>query len=260
MAEVEKFDAWRQRAALVDLAESQSSFLATAEGAAFLEQLHEFFSPTIASLARGWGYHMERDEVVHMIVERLLTTLQEHPDRAPIRFAAAAEDPWGYLWTCAKRWAHEDWGTRAEGLEQAEMISAPPVMDAADSDLTPLDEVVRLTFEELAMRVDARHHAELFELVGWLAANPPQRLSYEGRECVAAHRICPGFTLEQVAAVMNISWGGRPRQAETSLMGQFLRDARFRPSSSYTHMRALIFFKNAFRAARNGSRMLTDWT
>ncbi|MBL3685658.1 hypothetical protein D3248_01630 [Leucobacter zeae] len=259
---VPKFTVWEQRVALTDLADQRSEFLATAAGAAFLEQLDLHIAPKLVGIARDpggeWGYHLERDDVVHMIIVHLLTSLEENPDKAPVRYAAEAEDPWGYLWTCGRRWILAERGVRGRSLEFAELLPAPDV-DDADHGLTPLDEVVRLTYEQLVPRIPKQYQAEVLSLLGWIAANPPQRLSYEGAEQADAHRYCPGLTLGQVVAVFNIARGGRPRNAETSLMGQYLLDAGFQPSSSPSHMRALIFFKNAFRAAEKGSRMLTDW-
>lgn len=258
MAKVEKFATWRLRSALTDLAEDQASFLSTAEGAAFLEQLDAFFSSTIIAKACSWGYYMERGDVVNMIIERLLTTLQEQPAKAPIRFAASAEDPWGYLWTCSLRWAGDEWGTRGEGLEFAETLPARESSEY-DSGLTPISDVIRLTFEELAPRTPQQNHVAILDLLGWLAVNPPQRLSYERDDRIAAHRHCPSLTIGQVIAVMKIARGSRPREAETSLMGQFLLDPNFDPVKSFTHIRALLTFKEAFRAAETGSRMLSDW-
>lgn len=255
---VERFDVWRLRVALMDLADDGARFLSTAEGAAFLEQLDVFFARPLVGEARRMGFAMDRDDATHMIIERFLTTLEEQKEKAPIRFAASAENPWGYLWTCALRWARNDWGMRASDLETSEAYAlAAPEND--ESHLTPLEEVVRCCFEELAQRIPVRHHSAVYELLGWLASNPPQRLSYEGLERIAAHRYCPSLTIEQVTAVMNIAWGGRPRQAETSLMGQYLTNPEFRPSESWTHIRALHYFKNAFRAGETSSKMLTDW-
>ncbi|MFV0434999.1 MAG: hypothetical protein ACK5LO_13595 [Leucobacter sp.] len=256
--EIERFNTWRQRTVLTELAEDGMGFLDTAEGAALLEQLDTFFAPSVVSLARGWGYSLERADVVHMILEKLVTGAQRRGSQAAIRYAAAAEEPWGYLWSCTLRWAQELWGTRGVALEQAEMIPAPS--GEVSHDLTPLDDVVRLCFDALAPRTAGKHHAAVLELLGWLAANPPSRLSYEGEDRVAAHRHCPSLTIEQVTAVMNIAWGGRPRQAETSLMGAFLLNPKFRPSDSPTHIRALVYYKSAMRAGEAGSRMLTDWT
>lgn len=257
MTKVAPFEPWRQRAALTELADQGAGFLATAEGAAFIEQLDQVVTPALRAKAREAGFVMDANDAINLVLERLLTTAQLQKDNAPIRYAAASENPWGYLWVCAFRWAMEERGTRGFGLEHVDHLASPD--SEPNTDLTPLAEVVRLTFATLAPRIDEQYHGDLLELLGWLAANPPQRLSYESVEGLAAHRHCPAFTIGQVTAVMNIAWGGRPRQAQTSLMGQYLVDADWDPASSYTHMRALVYFQAAFRAAIKSSKMLSDW-
>ncbi|MGJ0202743.1 hypothetical protein NHL51_01110 [Leucobacter sp. gxy201] len=256
MASVERFDLWRQRATLTELADQGGQFLNTAEGLAFIEQLTEFFAPGLKGAARGWGYDLERDEVVNMIVEQLLATRQDG-EAGPARYAATAENPWAYLWACAVRWGQEQWGTRGVPIEAAEMIPMP--IEDDESPHTPIQEVVDLTFALVAQVTPEKHHVAIRELLMWTAVNPPQRLSYETDERRAAHRMCPTLTLEQVIAVMKIARGSRPRAASTSLMGQFLLDPDFRVSSSASHARALTHFKNEFRAGETGSRMLSDW-
>lgn len=257
MGNIERFDIWRQRSALTDLAEDGSKFFGTAEGLAFIEQLHEFFAPGMVGEARRWGYDIEHDDVVNMIVERLLSMAGDS-ERCPARYAASSEKPWAYLWSCALRWGQEQWGIRGVSLERAEQMLTPSVDE--ESPHTSIDEVVSLTFALVSQVVDRKHHAAVHELLSWLAVNPPQRLSYDRDDRVAAHKFSPSLTIEQVTAVMKIARGSRPNTSATSLMGQFLLDPNFRVSASGTHARALTNFKNAFRAGETGSRMLSDWT
>lgn len=256
MANIERFDVWRQRAALTDLAEDGGQFFGTAEGLAFIEQLHEFFAPGMVGEARSWGYDIERDDVVNMIVERLLSTVGDG-ERCPARYAASSEKPWAYLWSCALRWGQSQWGTRGVSLEHAEMMLSPSVDE--ESPHTSIEEVVSLTFALVSQVIAPKHHAAVHELLSWLAVNPPQRLSYDRDDRVAAHRFCSSLTIDQVTAVMKIARGSRPNTSATSLMGQFLLDPNFRVSASGSHTRALTHFKNAFRAGETGSRMLSDW-
>ena len=256
MPEPQRFDTWRQRMILTDIADNGGTVLSTAEGVAFIEQLHEFFAPPMLGVARSWGYDVDRDEVVNMIIERLLTTRTD-TERCPARYAAVAESPWSYLWTCTLRWGQEMWGTRGVPLEHAEFVPAPSNMDEAPH--TSLEEVVELTFSVVSQVIETKYHHPVFELLGWLAANPPQRLSYDRDDRVAAHRFCPSLTNGQVTSVFKIARGSRPSTAETSLMGQFLLDPDFRVSESGTHARALTHFKNEFRAASAGPTSLEDW-
>lgn len=255
---VEKFAPWQQRVALTEFADEGMSYLETAAGAAFMEQLDHHIAPSIVAFAHSWGYAIERQDVTHLVIERFQTTLRQNPERSPIRYAATADNPWGYVADCARRWVRQERGVKCVDIEYAETLAVDSPA-SEESHLTPLDEVIRLCFEQLAPRTPTAHHPALLELLGWLAANTPQRLTYEGFECQAAHRHCPSLTLEQVTAVMNIARGGRPRQAETSLMGQYLLDSNFRPPESPSHARALTYFKAAFSAGEQGSRMLTDW-
>lgn len=256
MVEVERFTVWRQRTILTDIADSGGAVLSTAEGFAFIEQLHEFFAASMVSIARSWGYAADADEVVNLIVERLLATRTD-PEKCPARYAAVAEEPWAYLWSCTLRWGQEMWGTRGVPLEYAE---AMPAVDLdRECEYTSLSEVVDLTFAVVSKVVDERHHAAVLELLSWLAANPPQRLSYDLDDRVAAHRHCPSLSLPQVSAVMKIARGSRPNTRATSLMGQFLVDPLFRVSESGSHARALTHFKNAFRAGEGATKLLSDW-
>lgn len=255
MRQVERFDVWRQRQALLALADDPQEFLGSAEGFAFCEQIAVLMAPAIVGYARGkMGYALEVDDVVSIAI----TGLCAKSGNAAEYCAAAIEEPWGYVATCLRGWARAEWGVRGRDIEIAEFLPAPaPTEDM--NDYTELSQVVELTFQALAPVTDERLHTDLYELLGWLAANPLTRLSYETDERVAAHRHCPGLTIEQVTAVMNIAWGGRPRQAETSIMGQFLLNPEFRPSDSPTHARALTYYKHQMRAGALGSRMLTDW-
>lgn len=260
MVEASKFDIWRQRTALTDLAEDGAAFLRAPEGMAFIEQLYVFFAPNVVSVARKFGYALDRDEGVNLIVEQLLAS-RRLDDRGAVRKAAAAENPWGYLWGCALDWVRQQWGTRGASFEDVGDLAVDLLEEGRhDSPHTPIAEVVRLTFAAVSEVIPAENHDAVHELLTWLAVNPPQRLSYETDDRVAAHRHCPSLTIDQVIAVMKIARGSRPNTAATSLMGQFLLNRDFRVSDSGTHARALMHFKNEFRAGATGSMMLTDWT
>lgn len=257
MAEVEKFDIWRQREILTDIADNGAEVLHTAEGAAFIEQLDSYFASSLVGLSRARGYAALPDEIVNLIIERLMST-RSNPERCPARYAAGAEDPWGYLWKCGKRWVEEMGGRRGIPLEYVEYeFEAEQVEE--ELELTPLAEVVDLTFAQVAPVIPEKHHSAVLELLNWLAANPAQRRTYDDDDRRAAHRFCPSLSTDQVIAVMKIARGSRPREAETSLMFQYLLDAHFRVSDHPTLARALIHFKNEFRAGETGSRLLSNW-
>jgi len=253
MAEVERFDTWRQRAALVGLID-EPDFLASPEGFAFIEQLKTFFAPQMVGLSAKEGFRVDPDEVVNTAIAHLL----DHEGRVAGYAASAEEEPWGYLAVCIHGWMRKLWGSRGTSLDVFEFLPEPYRAEP-DDPYTPLDEVVARTFELLAPLTDSRLHGELFRLLGWLAANPPQRLSYEAVEARAAHRHCPAFTIGQVTAVINIAYGGRPRNAATSIMGAFLLDPNFTISEGSTQAVALETYKRRMIAERNGSRSLADW-
>ena len=90
--------------------------------------------------------------------------------------------------------------------------------------------------------------ASLGGLLSWLANNPPQRASHETADRAAAARAFRQFTPSQIAAVVNIAWGGRTSRRETSLLAAFLINPDFRPSDSPTHARALLHYRRALRS------------
>lgn len=251
---VERFEVWRQRHALIALTDDVR-FLSTAEGAAFIEQIATQLAPAMMRMGWDWGFSIDRDEVVNTAIEKLCA----NQGRLATYAAESLEEPWKYLATCLVGWMRSLWGTRGGSLDGLEELLPAPQSFSEDHELTPLDEVVNRTFAVLQPLTPQRYHQPLLRLLGWLAANPQQRLSYEVHEKQAAHRFCPELSIEQVTAVMNVAWGARPRRAETSLMGAFLENADFQLSESGTHARALAFYKRAIRAGEKGSRTLSDW-
>ncbi len=252
-----KFTPWRQRVALAELA-SDISFLESAEGAALVEQLRVFLAPLILKYA--YRLRVGQDWLdVEDVVNGAIEFLSQNGGNVAARAAASDGDPFGYVYACMKRWAGGQWGSLGRTLDGLEELIAAPEGISTPDRLTPLDEVVDLTFHTLSVFVANNLHDPLLNLIGWLAANPPQRLSYEGFEKRAAHRHCHELTPMQVDAVMNVCWGGRPRSKETSLFGQFLLQPDFRPASSPTHARALNWFRKQWIASLTPASLTTDW-
>ncbi|NLA65769.1 MAG: hypothetical protein GX862_07570, partial [Leucobacter sp.] len=212
MATVERFTPWRQRHALIALAE-HVKFLDTPEGFAFIEQLHTFHTRSMVKLSHSWGWPLDKEEIVNTTIEHLCR------DGGKVaELASQAADPWAYIGKCQVGWVREQWGTKAVRLDGFEEWLPAPAMYHTSEELTPLGEVVDASFQVLAEFTPLDLHPALLRLLGWLAANPIQRLSYEVDEKQAMHRFCPEMTIGQVTAVMKITWGARPRQAETSTM------------------------------------------
>lgn len=235
--QVEMFDTDRQRLALMALHDDHVKFLRTAEGAAFLEQLEAFFAPAATAAAQSWGYPIEREEVVNMILARLLDQKRQR-----IGHIVAAATPWRYLGSCVRDWVQEEHGHRGVPIDAVEVMQYTQFEDD-DMYQDAVQLAVKLTFLLLESRTPRRLLPELKELLGFLAVNPPARLSYEHYEIDWAMRYAPSFTEPQVREVMNLTWGGRPNRWETSVLGQYARDPEFDAMSSGTHARAVNRYK-----------------
>lgn len=263
---VESFTPDRQGAALIALV-TDVKFLHTDEGKLMLAQIREHVAASLAAYSRrDRDFPMETDEVLHLLIDRLISTHEtaceraarigdkDRDGRSPAERAADAERPWGYLFQCGKRWVNEASGIRGVSDEVLEYY-APA--EHTEEDLTPISDLVKRVHQILRPRVEPCDHEPLYRLLTWLAENPPQRRTYEHLELIAAQRAVPEFTSDQVSAVMNIAWGGRPKRADTSLMGQVLLNEHFDPTTSPSHYRALTTFKQRMRAAAR-PRFLTE--
>jgi len=228
-----------------------AAFLRSAEGQGFVLQLERYLIPTVFAAAKRVGLGdnwLHRNDVVHTV----LVNLSEQQGRAAKLIAEASHAPWAYLAKCAVEWVRTSWGHRAAPLEEVlverSRADAREYFSARDNvGLTPLGDLVRLSYDVLAPHTPAHLRPSLLQLLRWLAVNPPQRLSYEGSERRAAALRFSAFTSEQIAAVMNVAWGGRPRRKETSLMAALLRNPEFRLSDSPTHARAILPYRRAMR-------------
>lgn len=248
MLHVERFTEQRQRAELLRLAEG-ASYLETVPGAALLEQLRAQVVPGVISQARRLGLG-EAWVCTSDVVHTAIIGLCSHDGRVA-RYAAKAEgEPWAYVFRCLSGWMSAQWGIRAVSLEEGAPAesSASSVSDAPDEALTPLSDVVRLAVSTLESHTPCRLRGELAALLEWLALNPPQRSSYEQQDRAAALGAFPAFTRCQIAAVAKAAWGARPNRGESSLFAAYLQDADFRATSSVTHVRTLLRYKQAMYA------------
>lgn len=234
-----KDEHWLIRQTLSLLPEPE--FQKTAAFVEFLDDIAERYGKVGVSLASQYGYAMEEQEVVNLIFVQLLKKHSSNLYTCDYVARADVENPWAYLGGLLKRWIRQEYGVRGIQMEEAERI--PQSDNHVEENLSLLHEVVAKTYEILAPRTPEFLHHELFTLLEFLAVNPPQRLSYEKFEREAAMVYCPHFTERQVAAVMNIAWGGRPKQRETSVMGQILLDPMWLPEMSVTHTIALSDYK-----------------
>lgn len=239
----QRFDSAQLNLSLGLLAEAPG-FLRSVDGRALIQQLEIHLAPSMISMARRVGI---RDSWIHTddIVNSVIVGLCEEEGRVARRIAQDALDPWDYLAKCAAGWVRALWGSRGipiESLESVESSEAPEW-----ERLTPIRDVAHRTRALLAPYTEARLREALLPLLLWLAHNPPQRVSHELSDRVAAASQFKEFTPEQIAAVANIAWGSRPRRAETSLMAALLTNPDFLPSDSPSHSRALLNYRRAMR-------------
>ncbi len=240
------------RVQLRALAESPRT-LHRSSGRELVEQLNAFLVPAMQRVALRIGPHgaaLAPNEILHTV----LIELCENEGRVA-RLSAEADDPWAYLAVCASNWVREVCGNSYVSLEA--LAALPTTTAPQDPLLTPIEEVVRCAHRIVVLFAPARLRDELFAVLSWLAENPPQRVSHETGDRVAAQLQFPSFTSKQIVAVMNVAWGGRPRRAETSLFAAILLDADFRPATSPTHMRALLHFRQVMRREESHWRLLS---
>ncbi len=239
------------RALLRRLAEAPE-FLGSPKGNELLSQLEHYLAPGVRAAAHRLGLGDDWAQP-HEVLNTLIVGLCSDGGRAAAHIAETAIDPWAYLARCSNKWARELWGSRGISLEQLSeaRVEACPVTQPHqtwDDALTSLDQVVALTHRALAPHTPHDLSRPLGGLLNWLANNPPQRVSHETADRAAAARAFRQFTPPQLAAVVNIAWGGRPRRRETSLLAAFLMNSEFRPSDSPTHARAVLQYRRTMRS------------
>lgn len=246
-----RLDGASLRASLRQLAETRE-FLGSPEGNEFLRQLEQYLAPGVRAAARRLGLGEDWAQPLE-IVHTLIVGLCADGGKAATHIAETAIDPWAYLARCSIKWSRELWGSRGISLEQVSESRVEVGLMAQrnpdpDDRLTSLARVVELTHRALAPHTPLSLGRPLGGLLSWLANNPPQRVSHETADRAAASRAFRQFTPPQLAAVVNVAWGGRPRRRETSLLAAFLVNPDFRPSDSPTHARALLQYRRAMRS------------
>ena len=239
------------RTLLRQLAETPE-FLGSPEGNEFLSQLEHYLVPGARAAARRLGLGDEWAQP-HEVLHTLIVGLCSEGGKVATHIAQTAIDPWAYLARCSTKWSHDLWGSRGISLGQlsesrVEACLLTQQHQTRNDGLTSLDQVVVLTHRALAPHTPQDLSRPLGGLLSWLANNPPQRASHETADRAAAARAFRQFTPSQIAAVVNIAWGGRPRRRETSLLAAFLINPDFRPSDSPTHARALLHYRRAMRS------------
>ena len=258
---LEEFERWGgKRLKEAALRASQSAgFWRTPSGGEFLRQLDRFVGSSVAGQVRGTlGYSIEAADITHTIVVQL------SEQRSLVEGLRRAVDPWGYLARCARGWGWGQASHRMLALDALLDVSLPgesvEEIVIPSHGLTRMDEVIECTVKTVLgyVRNWAIGAAMVRDAVGWFAANPPQ---HQGHGHIDARRAGEfkawGFSVGQVGALANVTWGGRPNMHQTSLFYGFLLDSGFAPEASRTHRVALANFQRTFlsdTAAKKGIR------
>lgn len=218
------------------------------EGAVLIAQFREHLVPTLLQAAfrsgRGTPTWLQSSEVLHVV---LLELFSDHGRVANI-IAEHTRDPWGYLAVCASKWVRKLCVSACAELKEHEFIAN---RDESSEQLTALNEMVTIAAQILQPHAPYLPLPVLERVLLWLAQNPPQRMSHEAEDRAAILVQFPSFTSRQISALANIAWGARPRRKETSLFAALLLDPDFRPSSSPTHIRALLHFRQVMRREKS---------
>lgn len=249
------------RAALGALTLDPAGFLASGEGAAFVQTVRRELAPQALRHAHSLGSGFsDLDEAVNMIILNLV----DSPETC--RYVGEnAVKPFAYIgtvipsWLVAEtgrglfrttgdeyRWAYMEW-IEAPGLQ----LPAAYVMDPADivagDDRPTLMQAVQRTVSSLAPRTVGDVTGVLSDLVGWFAENPFEQQSTARPALDAAAAEFSMVSAGAISAVANISWGGRPNRGETSLLGGHLRSHDFNPLGSAAHLKALRVYRSRMR-------------
>lgn len=249
------------RAALRALTLDPAGFLASGEGAAFVQTVRRELAPQALRHAHSLGSAFcDLDEAVNMIILNLV----DSPETCRYVDENAAK-PFAYIGTIIPswlvtetgrglfrtthdqyRWAYMEW-IETPGLQ----LPAAYVMDPADivagDDRPTLTQAVERTVSTLAPRTLGDVARVLPDLVGWLAENPFEQQSTAKPTLEAAAAEFSMVSAGALTAVANISWGGRPNRGETSLLGGHLRSHDFNPLGSAAHLKALRVYRARMR-------------
>lgn len=235
VSEAQRWSADQWRESFADLLDNPKGWLATASGAAMYEQVATFVAKPLSAYAKKNGYPMTNEEVTHTVLARLASLPQLAEG------GIVSDNPAGYLFRSATHWIEAEFCLRAGSLEKVSLVIAAP--EKIEYEGTVMDVAIDLTLEVLTPLCAPVYHHALRRAVTLFAYNPTTRLSYTDKELRYVHSEVAEMTLSQVRAVMNVVWGGRPNNAETSITGQFLRNPEWRPEDSPTHKRALLLFQ-----------------
>lgn len=186
--------------------------------------------PVSQTVNKAYGVGCEPEDVANTAV----TILRQDFTRAYIRRAG---DPWSYLAQMLKRDLFNTAGLhlRAE-LGEDLFVPTTGQLDAA----VTLHEAIEATCRRLIPLTPVHLQPAILPAVTYFAELGGPRISHLYTHATTdAELTSLGLEREQILTIANAVLGGRPRNAETSLIAGFLLDADFDPSSSLPHRKAL---------------------
>ena len=256
----------RFRAAVELLTENSKTFMNSPLVFEFMEDIRRHLVPNAIAFSQNVGHpYQARDE--DDLVNLILVSFATNPEQCRALVENAAS-PLAYASTLVRDWISVETGrtvfrTYADSSKgrriQAEIdhfdnpaIRVPhstlpdPAAYGTHTGAT-VDQAIDLTVAALLPRTPARLANQLSNIVGLMADNPPARHGHEGERIAEAATIFAPVSAVELRAIASITWGGRPNERETSLLGAFLLDAEFNPRSSETHLAALRTYQARVR-------------
>lgn len=249
----------RFRASVARIATDPSEFLTSADLEEFIEDLHRELIPYALRIADRLGHpyrQADHDDLANL----LLVAMINNPDKCRY-LAENAASPFKYARTFLPIWLGVETGRRhGEVSVLMDWVEHPALVLPRSTYQDPfalleregasIDEAIALTVRALLPRTPIELAQELPEIVDWMADNAPTHSGHEGEKLDEAGSIFLGVSKIELQAIGNITWGGRGRERETSLLGAFLLRRDFDPRASATHRVALRLYASRVRQLR----------
>lgn len=195
---------------------------------------------------KSYGVGCEPADVANTAVPML----RQNFTRAYIRRAG---DPWSYLAQMLKR---ELFNT--VGLHLRAELDDVFAMPAAGFDrAVSLEEAIDATCRQILPLTPQHLHPVVRPAVTYFAELGGPRISHLYTHATTDEELTGlGLGREHILAIANIVLGGRPRNAETSLIAGFLLDPDFDPSSSLLHRKALKKYGSRMSALEHQEKLV----